>query len=172
VGSGIRQIRIRRLSAANGAKITLVGTGKLILYVEQQFNLCNESAVNKGGDPNQVMLYYKGSSSVSPANDSHFFGSIYAESADLNLSNASSIRGSIITGGSMVTMSNSSTADVRVVYAPKAQVIMANHAEVTGSIVCKSFLAANHVTVNFAPVSWGDIPFSGKNSGLKRGHWK
>lgn len=177
VGHGERHIVVDKFTAANDSTITIVGTGRLYLYVRNQFSMSNFVTFNKGGDATQVTLYYDGTAKLAPANDTEFHGSVFVNKADVSLSNFSNIVGNLISGGNRVELSNLSQVEPgglagQVIYAPNAHVKMSNHATVFGSIVCHSFEAANNVRVVYTAPDAETIPVPQNGPGLKRGHWK
>jgi len=152
VGSGTMKIRAKNFSLNNSSQMEIVGSGKLILYVEEKLEFKNSSTFNVNtNDPNKALLYYKGASSKLKINNScTFCGSIYAEKADFDLANSGLILGSIFTGGTNVKLSNASMAYVQVIYAPNALVTLHNSGYVRGAIVCKEFESKNASRVEFA----------------------
>lgn len=175
VGSGERHIRVSQLIASSQVNITVVGSGKLILYVEQSFKLESQASINKNGDPSKVMLFYKGTSKMDLASQSKYYGSMYIEKAEFELSSQTYIAGSIISGGSKVNISSQgqiSNSGGQVVFAPNAHVTLHSQAIFYGSVICKSFEAASQAKVYFDDVNWGGIPLPGNGNGLKKGHWK
>ncbi|MGI6365605.1 MAG: DUF7305 domain-containing protein [Bacillota bacterium] len=153
------EIYVNKLEIGNSGKITLVGNGKLILYVEDTFDLKNSASINLGGNPNRIIVYYKGTNRIKTANSSVLCGCMYAKTADIDVANGGDIAGSIFTGGAAVELKNSS--HVRVVYAPYATVTLHNSGNVDGAIVCWQFDAKNKSRVNYhADVDgiWNIIP--------------
>lgn len=155
------EIVAKKLELGNSAKITLLGEGTLVLYIEDTFDLKNNAVVNPGNnpDPNRVIVYYKGTNEIKNKNSSTLFGCMYAEKADIDVSNGGDIAGSIFSGGGKVDLKNSSY--VRVVYAPNASVILHNSGNVEGAIVCKEFESKNKGVVRYnAAINgiWGIIP--------------
>lgn len=151
VGSDTLKVRVKNFTAKTGTEITVNGAGNLILYIEEDFNLNNDTMFNVSGDPNKVLIYYKGSSNkLKLANSSIYSGCIYAETADFDLANSGEIRGSIFTGGTDVKLSNSSDAYVRVIYAPNALVTLHNSGYVKGAIVCNTFESKNSSVLEYS----------------------
>lgn len=152
VSSGTLRVRAKELTLSNSSNVEIVGSGKLILYIEDKVEFKNSSNFNVNtGDPNKALVYYKGASSKLKINNScTFCGSIYAETADFDLANSGMILGSIFTGGTDVKLSNSSQALVQVIYAPNALVTLHNSGYVKGAIVCKEFESKNSSVVEFS----------------------
>ncbi|MTI94931.1 MAG: hypothetical protein FH749_05495 [Firmicutes bacterium] len=173
VGHDVRRIRARKLVVEGSGAIELVGSGQLELYIEEEFILSGGGTINQGGDPNQIMLYYKGSQPIGPPGNTRLYGCLYSESADIVLQGSGGILGSIITGGSNVSLEGSTSALVRTIYAPNADVVLSGSSTVYGSVIGNSFVAVGNSRVYFEPdQKWEDIPLPSGNSGLKRGHWK
>lgn len=171
VGSGVRRIRINRLVLENDARVLISGTGTLNLYVEEEVTMKNNAVVHKDGDPDQILIFYRGTETLNLQNNSHLSGSIYSVTADVTVKDNFVMTGGIIAGGSgKVTLHNSST--VSIIYAPDAGVELSNDSTVTGAVVCKSFMAANNSRVIFNPaINWGKMIFGEQTSVFKTGHW-
>lgn len=174
VGSGIREIRARKLSVTGSGKIVVQGSGILNLYIEEEFIIQNSGRINDGGDPNQVMLYYKGNDSIGPSGDTRFYGNLYSETADVYLAGSGGILGSVITGGDSVTIDGDSTAIVQMIYAPNAHVSMTGSGKVRGAIIANSFKAVGGAYVQFEPdFDPDELPISEiESNDLAIGHWK
>ena len=63
VGDQDRSIVVNDLNMTNG-HIVLNGTGKLTVYVKNQFSMGSSSTINDNGDPNQLNVYYQGPNSL------------------------------------------------------------------------------------------------------------
>lgn len=151
VGSEGLKIRAESFNIGNSSKVTINGSGKLILYIENTFDIKNSSTFNFPGNPNNVLLYFKGDSSkFKIRNSCVFHGCLYAETADIDLANSGEVVGSIFTGGADVKLSNCSDAYVRVIYAPNALVTLHNSGNLKGAVVCKQFDSKNSSTLTFS----------------------
>lgn len=150
VGSGTRHIRVDNLSIDNHGQIKIIGEGKLILYVDS-FSMENQAQLNGNGSDRQLHLYYSGSAPLTFANSSALRGSVFAKTASVSLENSTDISGHIITGGTQVTISNGVSANVRLVYAPNADVYLSNSAELKGALIGKTVTLSNS-----AKVTWND----------------
>lgn len=150
-GETIR-IRAKSLELNNSSEVIINGDGKVVLYIENDFEFSNSSTFNKSGSPDKALLYYAGASNkLKLRNSTIFNGSIYAKTADIDLANGGEVWGSIFTGGVDVKLSNASKAVVQVIYAPNALVTVHNSAHVLGAIVCKQYESKNYSVVEYAP---------------------
>lgn len=140
VGSGTRRIVVGSLSVGQG-HIELLGTGSLILYVENTFSLTGSSVINTGGDASKVHMYYSGATDINLAGSTTYNGSIYIESANIRIGGSGGITGHIICGGNSVDVNGAANAYVRALYAPNAD------ASITGSGSISGILVANTITV-------------------------
>jgi hypothetical protein len=166
VDSGTLRVRVKKMTLGNNAEVIINGTGSLILYIDEEFNFKKDSKVNLFGDPNKILLYYKGGNPAIKLDKSVlFFGCLYAEDADIDVANGGAIVGSIFTGGTKVELSNSCITLARVIYAPNATVTLHSAGLIYGPIVCKEFETKNCGCVYFRPEEaeiidgiWGKIP--------------
>ncbi|MCX6262061.1 MAG: hypothetical protein NTY95_14730 [Bacteroidia bacterium] len=143
-----RRIMVDTLNMPQG-NIVLNGTGKLTLYVKNTFTYTNGSKINYGvsgnGDPNQVMIYYKGTNDFSTAGDTKINGTVFVNTANMVINNSGAIKGNIITGGNNVSISGAGEAGeamVRVFYAPNANVSLTGSGTIIGAVIAKIFNAS------------------------------
>ncbi len=181
VGNGIRTIRVKNFEVSGSGKIILVGSGTLHLYVEDSFVVANGGKVNNGGDPNRLLLVYKGDSKVSVAGDTRVFANCYIERAALFMGGSNAIHGNIICGGLgqdiSLDIEGDASAYARVLYAPNSNVSLKGSGKVRGAIVANSFTAEGGTWVEFSqdianivlPVP---VIIEGQPSGFSRGIWK
>jgi len=158
VGHGTRRIRVDSLSMSNTTKIRIIGEGRLILYVKD-FHMSNSAQLNAEGSTAKLHMYHSGSGTLSFSNSSVFRGSMFINEAALDLANSTSVTGHIITGGPQVSISNGVSADIRMIYAPNADVQLSNSAELKGALIGKTVTLSNK-----AKVTWADP--SGEGDGL------
>lgn len=178
VGSGTLRVRAKDFVVGSQGSVTVRGSGKLILFVEDNFEMCSQTSFNWNSDPNKVMLYYKGELLKFSAQSS-FYGCIYVERAKIDLSTQGDIIGSIFSSGTEVKLSTQSATYVRAIYAPNATVTLATQGEVRGPIVCSEFAMATQGRVYFRKDGeevwdWNvipDIEFDSGDVGFKIGDW-
>ena len=137
---GTRILRVNRLDIQQG-ELILVGTGKLILYVEESFNIGGSSQVNHGGDYESLVMFFQGNQTLNFSGNTRFVGSVFAKEADISISGSNNIEGHIITGGDSVSVSGAADAYPRILYAPHANL------QVTGSGTIKGTAIVNNCTV-------------------------
>ena len=113
VGSGTRIIRADELSVTGDGKMNIIGSGKLILYVNK-FVMDGGASINRNGSESQLHMYYSGTGKLSLGGNTKFRGSVYAKDAPIDITNSGGITGHIITGGSEVKITGDATAHVRV----------------------------------------------------------
>ena len=174
VGSGTRMIRADELSVTGNGRINIIGSGKLILYVSK-FVINGSGSVNNTGSESQLHMYYSGATKLSMGGDTKFRGSVYAQTASVDIGGSGGITGHIITGGSQVNITGDATANVRVLYAPNAQVKLTGSGKVRGSLIGNSVSMEGGTWVEWQeiPDSQGEIPDIKKTpKGRARGVWK
>lgn len=151
IGEQDRTIVVDNLTISGSGKITLnrTGNGKLYLYVKNKLDIQDAGRVNVTGQPNDVILYYKGSDTVHVGGDTKFVGCAYLEKADIKIGNSGGITGHIITGGKYVEISGAANAYVKAIYAPNAHVKMTGSGNLKGALVCDTFEADGSATLTY-----------------------
>jgi len=121
IGDSDRIIRTDNLRVTGDGKIKLnrTGSGRLILYVADTFELTGSSTINNGGDYNALLMYFAGNA-LNMAGNTKFVGSVYALKSDINIAGSGGITGHIVTGGNQIKVTGNALANVRVLYAPEA----------------------------------------------------
>lgn len=132
-------IRTNDFSVTGSGKVTInkMGSGKLILYVSDKFNIAGSGTVNNHGDPNDVFLYYSGTQTLNPAGATKFFGNVYVERADIEIGGSGGIIGNIISGGNKIRISGDASAIVRALYAPNADIYYEGSGKTRGTVIGK-----------------------------------
>jgi len=171
---------------AIGRELIFEGEGRVEFYVESKFDVGNNSKINDAGDPNQLMLYYRGYDEVkledgddetlTLGGNTIFNGSLYAKEANVKLHGGARIQGNIMTGGDSVEISGDTSAISRLIYAPNAHVEMNGGgnqpAVVSGAVISKSFTANGNSNIVYNPdldVELPDVQI--KNSGYPIAWW-
>jgi Tfp pilus assembly protein PilX len=170
VGSGQRYIRVNNLNVAGS--LTLTGSGTLYLYVANTFTLGGSGSINLSGDPTKLIMYYKGSSTLTLAGGTNFYGTIFAKTSNVTLTGGGGLHGNLICGGApdqnpaqTVNISGGATVIVQAIYAPNAVVNITNGL-VTGAIVAKNINISGGATVTFSSSATTSFPsFLWENTG-------
>ncbi len=149
---GTRIIRVKNLDIQQGhiELINVDENSKLILYVDDSLKMGGSSTVNNSGDHNKVYMYHLGHENINFSGSTSFFGSIYSKHANITLGASNSVTGHIITGGSSVTVSGNADANVRVIYAPNANLSLLDSGHIKGSAITKSINLSGSCTVVFS----------------------
>ena len=135
VGAGERRIRVGKLDISGDGKLYLVGTGKLLLYVDNDINVANSGSFNANGSPERAVVYYYGGNDFSLTGNGIFRGSIIAETANVNIKGSGKMSGHIVTGGTAVNITGDGATDMSLVYAPNAIVQITGSANVAGAVI-------------------------------------
>jgi hypothetical protein len=173
VGSGTRRIRADHLSVTGSGKINIIGSGNLILYVDK-FTLTGGSKVNEGGSEKQLHMYYSGNDRLAVAGDTKFRGSVFAQRASIDIGNSGGVTGHIITGGPEVNITGDASANVRVLYAPNANVKLTGSGKVRGALIGNTVRLEGDTKVVWQepPDSqWGLPDFGSAPASYARGLW-
>lgn len=181
VGSSTRRIRVGSLSVGEGF-ITLQGTGKLILYVDNSITISGSSIVNfkygqnnkkVDGDPQAIMIYYKGASMIVISGGIRLVSCIYVENADVKLDGSGGFVGNIITGGSKVEITGGATADVKAIYAPNALVDFSGSGELRGALVANSIKIGGGSSITYDSSIKESFPLTvGESTTYRMGRWQ
>lgn len=147
----------------NQGNITILGTGKLSIHVEDEFTMNGSSTMNKTGSQSQVFMYYSGEDDIKLAGATKFNGSIYVKDADIKLSGSGGLQGHIISGGDKIDITGNAKAYSRIVFAPYADIKVSGSGSISGSVVSKSFTASGNGSIVFADKFDSDI----KDANLK-----
>ncbi|MTV49377.1 hypothetical protein GJ688_10345 [Heliobacillus mobilis] len=145
LGGGDRILRIKNLNVSQG-EIFLTNTGqngRLILYIDNSFTLGGSSQVNIGGDPNKLIMFYRGSNNINIGGSQAFVGSIFIGNndttktpSDITLGGSCSFKGTLVSSGNNIIVEGGSANAVKgLIYAPKAYVQISASAVVTGSVI-------------------------------------
>lgn len=138
VGDGDRRVRVNNLNLLQG-DINIVGDGTLTIYVDDDFSLGGSSEINRGGETDQVFMFYKGSPEVNISNGTFYNGGMYVENADIEIGGSGGVGGHVVSGGSRIDVSGGSTVNYkRVIYAPNAHVEISGSGA-TGAVVSNTF---------------------------------
>lgn len=177
LGGRERILRVKHLDISQG-EIRLANTGengRLIIYVDNTFNIGGSSRVNGNGDAKNLIIYYKGSNNVNFGGSQSFVGSFVVGSdnplikaADITLGGSCKFTGTLLSSGNNVTVSGGSADAVRgLIYAPRAHVKIMASAIVTGTVIAKqcSLSGGSNVdliavdnnldTIFFNSLNWG-----------------
>ncbi len=133
-------IRTESLSVTGSGKIKLnkTGSGRLILYVDNTFNINGSSTINQNGNYNDVIMYYAGSGNPSIDGSTKYVGSIYAVNSNFTVAGSGGVTGHIVTGGTTVNVTGNAEANVRAVYAPNAVLTVSGSSRIRGAVVAQS----------------------------------
>lgn len=176
------RIRTDSLNISQG-HIVIEGEGKLILYVDSTFSMSGSSTINvdpegnkytKDGDQSKLITYYKGSAPVDSGGATRYVGTFCAETAEIKITGSGGIVGTLITMGDDVKISGDASADVRVLYAPFADVSMGGSGKLKGSIIAKSFAASGSASVIYSQIPDYEFPVpveGGEILRYERGLW-
>lgn len=106
VGNQDRLIVVNELNKNDSFKvgnIAINGNGRLIIYVENYFDMQSSSSYNTGGNANQLVVYYSGDIDITKSGNTSFKGAIFAPDAHVDILNSSVLRGYVeaksFTGG-------------------------------------------------------------------------
>lgn len=136
-------IRVKELVLSGGDNISVVGSNKLIILIDNEFSMNGNSSINLNGNPDKVQIYYNGSKGLDFKGNVKINASLYTDKASISLDGDHAITGDIITGGSNVTIKNKYYPEnPRLIYAPNASVSIYN-----GNVVFEGAIIGKSVTV-------------------------
>ena len=185
----VRKVRVRKFNGAQG-KVELVGEGRLLLYVEEEFFMkgyFNGLGYSDHGDPNQALIYYKGSGNLAFTSETQVYASLFAKfnsnNAKLTLGGGGDIYGSVFTNAKDVLITGGSSENyVRVFYAPFAKLQIDSGGAVYGAVVADTYTSSGAGKIEYnADIDkvWELVPeivfedYEGDSSseGYTRGYW-
>lgn len=138
VGSGERRLRVGKLALRDSSKLILEGSGKLILFVEDEFVITGSSTLNASSHHERAFVYYYGKPSISLKGNVRMHGSVQAQQANVEIDGSGKLTGHIITNGTKVDVLGHGAAVVSLLYAPNADVSIGGSGSIEGAIVSKS----------------------------------
>ncbi|SES71473.1 hypothetical protein SAMN05660297_00358 [Natronincola peptidivorans] len=135
-----------------GIYINRTGTGKLYLYIDEDFTVTSSGVINPDGNPEDALIFFK-SSNFAPAGNPIIKSLLYGENAMITIGHSANIQGHIITGGNRVTISGAGTAVVRAIYAPNATVNMEGSGSVKGIIISNELNMSGNSSLEYTDLS-------------------
>lgn len=155
---GNRIIRVRNLDLSGG-NIDLINIGedsKLILYVDNYFDIGSSRSLNGNGIPDNVYIYYAGTQKVRIDGAARFSGNIFVRDAELELTAGANFKGNITSLGTKVSITGGSAANDMILYAPYAHVEMGGSAQIKGSVISKTFIRSGggNAGIIYTPTSY------------------
>lgn len=176
----VRVLRVKNLNIDQGhIHLDNPGeNGKLLLYIEESLTYLGGSTLNNNGDISDLVIYYKGAGAPGVGGNTRLYGSIYIESADFTIAGSNGILGHIVSGGNNVNITGNAEANVRILYAPNANVSIGGSGRVRGPVVANYLAAEGNSRVFYNPESDiidVDFPFlfeGNELQGYRKGIWQ
>lgn len=150
LNNGTRILRVKNFDISQGHIVfkNKGENGRLILYVEDRFNIGGSSRFNENGHYNDLYIFFMGSN-LNIDNNTRVVGSLFAKSANLTITNSGGITGHMVTGGTNVEVSGAAQANVRVVYAPNARLNVTGSGRIRGAVVAKRIDMSGSGVIDF-----------------------
>lgn len=168
IGNNNRSLIVDQLNVPNGY-INIIGGGNLKIYVNNLFTMGSASIINSADKTNQLEIFYKGTSTLNFGGSTKVYGSLLVEQADLNITNGAGFQGHIVSLGKNLSFTGGTMVNIRMLYAPNANVTFANGAIFSGSVVSKSVQLSGNSTINYGMPNIDDLSFfetSGQNANV------
>ncbi len=158
VGEGTRIIRVKELEIQQG-HIRIQGSGKLVIYVEDQF-LMNGSMnhFNNVINPQQMTIFYGGNNPIEFNGNDMFAGDLFSKTANITITGGAEFVGNIVTGGYSVSVSGGTKVKVPMLYAPNSIVDIAGGVTIEGRIVAKELTGSGNVDIIYQDGSYNLFP--------------
>ncbi len=140
VGDEDIEVVADNLSVTGSGRILVnrTGSGRLILYVIDGFELANNGKINPDGSYDDVFLYYAGGEALDFGGSTVWNGSLFAEKADVTLGGSGGMTGPIVTGGNTVNLSGNGQIDAGVFYAPNAVLKVTGSGSIRGVVISRN----------------------------------
>lgn len=136
LGGHTRHVMVDALTLTGGnLEVTNHGGGKLILYVNNSFNLGSSRKLNGNGTVDNVIVYYRGTSTLTVSGDSTFKGTMFVESANASIGASVTTEGSFISLGDQITVTGNARMNAQI-YAPTSLVALTGSSQISGSVIC------------------------------------
>jgi Flp pilus assembly pilin Flp len=154
-----RTIVVDDFELSGAGKISLSGSGKLVLVVKDQFKFTNNVLLNNGGLPENVVIYYEGEDDLE-FGQGHISGSVYTKNSGISFTGSTSIQGNIFVGGGNVTVAsgNVNLSDA-LLYAPSSDLHVTGSSGIEGRIIANSVTGSGASTIRFKPVQFDETFF-------------
>lgn len=168
--TGNKNLIIDKLNLTNGF-IGISGTGKLTIYIKDVFTMGSGSRINAGtngqsiGNVDQLEIYYKGAT-LDMAGNQRIYGSIFAENAIITFKQGASIQGHLVSLGNSISFSGGTSANLKLLYAPYANIAFSGGATINGSVIANSISTSGGSTINYGIPNIDNLSFfQGTGSG-------
>lgn len=200
LGDGDIILRVRRLLLGQGhIQVNHNGTGKLYIFVDDVFHIADSSSINHSwsasaaqleGWAKKVLVYYAGTidkygNDIRNPGNYHYLrfpnevkvvATLHVKEAKIFIQDGFGIVGNIISGGSKLLIDGATYSDVKVLYAPNAEIDVRGGALVTGIVVCDSISMSGSARVKYQPIGEEEMEYfkdvAGKKTVYTYGHWE
>lgn len=199
LGDGDIILRVRRLLLNQGhIQVNHNGTGKLYIFVDDVFHIDGSSSINHSWSASaaqledwakKVLVYYAGTidkdgNDIRNPGNSYYLkfpnavkvvATLHVKEAKIHITNGTGVVGNIISGGSKLQFDGGTNSDVKVVYAPNAEIEVRGGALVTGIVVCDSFSISGGARVKYQPIGEEEMEYFKDVAGktvYTYGHWE
>ncbi|WP_066311568.1 hypothetical protein [Bacillus sp. FJAT-29814] len=166
IGNVDRSIVVDQLDLPYGI-INIIGTGKLKIYVNNQFTMSSSSRINSEDKTNQLEIFYRGTNSINVGGNTKVYGSLFVQKADVNITNGAGFQGHIVSLGKNLTFSGGTVVNIRMVYAPNATISFSNGANLSGAVIANTVRVSGASVINYGMPNIDDLSFfetSGQNA--------
>lgn len=150
VGDSDLLLRIKDLRVEGSGQIVInrMGQGRVVMFIEDQFELVGGTAINSLGSRDDLNVFYDGTRTVDLAGDVELVGNLYARNADVRLGGSGGLKGDLICGGTHVEIDGAADAISRVIYAPNAAVTMGGSGTLRGTVVAKQASLVGNASID------------------------
>lgn len=153
-------------------------TGIVNIFVNETLNLDNGGAINftgkEMGESELVNIYYAGTNELQLSGGTNLSASLYVEKADIQLNSGHEFFGNLFSGGDQLEIYGGTSADVKLIYAPKAFVKITYGGKVTGVVVSNMFEISEGASMVFVQPDdeWIDPGDSSAHQTYQYGTWQ
>lgn len=158
IGGNNRNLIVDQLNLPYGY-INIIGTGKLKIYVTNQFTMSSGSIINSADKTDKLEIFYKGTTALNFGGSTKAYGSLFVQQADITFTNGAGFQGHIVSLGNNLTFSGGTVVNIRMVYAPNAKVIFSDGAKLSGSVVSKSVQVSGGSSITYGMPNIDDLSF-------------
>lgn len=138
IGDGVQTLRLDTLNLTGGAKLHILGSGTLKLFIQEM----GESEGEIIADEAKIATYFDGDAALEFSKNFRSSGFIYIKKADITL-RANTYKGNILSGGKRVVINGGKSNTGKLLLAPKANIELKDKTNFKGSILGQAIVVTD-----------------------------
>ncbi|WP_141274216.1 hypothetical protein [Kurthia gibsonii] len=146
IGDGVQTLRLDTLNLNGGAKLHILGSGTLKLFIQEM----GESEGEIVAEEAKIATYFDGDATLEFSQNFRSSGFIYSKKADITL-RTNTYKGNILSGGKRVVINGGKSNTGKLLLAPKANIELKDKTNFKGSILGQAIVVTDS-TVQHKPL--------------------